>query len=137
MASKAVATAVKTALATIYSGPLAEANTYQLAIQAGVPFLLLQFPPSIHQKINAGQPAEYREIGAFSVRYHIQSGDDTAPAREMIDTLRVFFTGRVVNADGQFLHFDGDFAQYESEEPIGNWYFMHLVIPYWRQYPQE
>lgn len=134
MASKAVADAVRAELATVYAGPLAEANTYQLAIQAGVPFLLLQFPPSIHQKINAGQPAEYRETGAFSVRYHIQSGEDTTIAREMIDTLLSHFQGRAIEAGEYHLHFDGDFAQYESEEPLGNWYEMHLAVPYWRQY---
>lgn len=138
MTSQLAAAAIKAELLTTYSGPLVEANDFRHGLGTGLPFLLLLFPPTIHRRMNVGQPPFWEETGSFAVRYHIPSGEDVTPGRTMIDGLQSFFRERQFPADdGSIVHTEGTFSGYESDEPEGNWYSMHLVVPFRRQYQGE
>lgn len=141
MVSLAVASAVRAELPNVpnLSGTtVIEANDYNAATAGETPFLLLLFPPSVTTRRNLGTPAQFEEVGVFSLRYHIPSGSPIDQGRLVIDTLQDYFRG----VDGTGRHFPagspepvftrGEFSGYESDEPAGNWYELHLVVPFRR-----
>jgi hypothetical protein len=135
MTSAVAAEVIKEQVTTAFPGPIVEANDFRLALETGEPFLLLLFPPTVHKRKNVGQPPLWEEAGSFAMRYHILSGDPVQPAREVIDGLRIYFREKQFPAsDGTIVHTIGEFTGYESDEPVGGWYEIHLVVPFWRRY---
>lgn len=129
---------IKAELLKTYTGLLIEANDYQTVIAGDTPFMLLQYPPSVTMRRNVGQPALYQEVGAFSLRYHELSGNDLTPSRVLMSALESFFRDRSFPSTEIFqLKTEGRFTGYESDGPTGNWYELHLTVPFQRRFMGE
>jgi hypothetical protein len=140
MASAFVASATLADLTATFPDLLViQANEYPAAIEQGSPFLLLGFPPSARNKLEIQTPGLWEETGALSLRYHVPSGSDLQPARQFMDGLIDHFTNRAFPADlppgVDFpIHTEGPLGGYESDEPVGNWFEMHVAVPFFRRY---